>query len=86
MADHSIHISEAEAASDFARLLARVREGAEVVIQRDKLPVAVIRPAKPHVRLLSESLRLTREHASTATLDPDFARDLKPQPIAIVNR
>jgi antitoxin (DNA-binding transcriptional repressor) of toxin-antitoxin stability system len=77
MADHSIHISEAEATRDFAKLLARVRDGAEVVIERDKLPVAVIRPAEPHVRMLSESLRLAREHASTATLDPDFVRDLK---------
>jgi hypothetical protein len=43
MADHVIHISEAEAASDFAGLLARGRAGAEVVIERDKLPVAVVR-------------------------------------------
>jgi hypothetical protein len=39
--------------------------------------VAVVRPAEPHVRLLSESLRLAKEHASSATLDGDFARDLE---------
>jgi antitoxin (DNA-binding transcriptional repressor) of toxin-antitoxin stability system len=77
VADYSIHISEAEAARDFARLLARVRDGAEVVIERDRLPVAVIRPAEPHVRMLSESLRLAKEHAATVTLDEDFGRDLK---------
>jgi prevent-host-death family protein len=77
MADHVIHISEAEAANDFGKLLERVRAGAEVVIESDNLPVAVVRPAEPHVRLLSESLRLAREHASTATLDPDFARDVE---------
>jgi antitoxin (DNA-binding transcriptional repressor) of toxin-antitoxin stability system len=77
MAENSIHISEAEAVSDFAGLLARVRNGAEVVIERDKLPVAVIRPAEPNVRMLSESLRLAKEHASTATLDADFIHDLK---------
>jgi len=77
MADHVIHISEAKAASDFAGLLARVRAGAEVVIESDKLPVAVVRPAEPHVRLLSESLRLAKAHASRATLDKDFARDLE---------
>jgi antitoxin (DNA-binding transcriptional repressor) of toxin-antitoxin stability system len=49
MADRSIRISEAEAASDFAGLLARVRDGVEVVIERNKLPVAVIRPAEPNV-------------------------------------
>jgi prevent-host-death family protein len=72
-----IHISEAEAARDFAALLDRVRKGAEIVIEHDARPVAVVRPAEPHVRLLSESLRLAREHGSTATLDGDFARDLE---------
>lgn len=77
MADHVIHISEAEAARDFGKLLERVRAGAEVVIESGSLPVAVVRPAEPHIRLLSESLRLAREHASTATMDADFARDVE---------
>jgi prevent-host-death family protein len=77
MADHVIHISEAEAASDFGKLLERVRAGAEVVIESDNLPIAVVRPAEPHVRLLSESLRLAQEHGSTATMDADFARDVE---------
>jgi prevent-host-death family protein len=77
MAKEVIHISESEATSDFASLMARVREGAEVIIERDARPVAVLRPAEPHVRLLSDSLRLAREHGSTATLDGDFARDLE---------
>ena len=48
MADHVIHISEAEAAGDFAGLLARVRAGAEVVIENGNHPVAVIHaPAPP---------------------------------------
>ena len=76
MAKHVVHISEAEAASNFADVLARVRAGVEVVIGGEVGPVAVVRPAEPHVRLLSESLRLAKEHASTATLDEDFARDL----------
>lgn len=81
MADRVIYISEAEAASNFAAVLERVRAGAEVVIERGKLPVAVVRPAESHVRLLSESLRLAQEHASTVTLDRDFARDLE----AVIN-
>jgi len=78
-----IYISEAEAANDFASVLARVRAGAEVVIESEggKLPGIVLRPAAPHVRLLSESLRLAKEHASSATLDGDFARDLE----AVIN-
>ena len=38
--------------------------GAEVVIESGTLPVAVVRPAEPHVRLLSESLRLAKEHVA----------------------
>jgi antitoxin (DNA-binding transcriptional repressor) of toxin-antitoxin stability system len=82
MAKEVIHISEAEAASDFAALLDRVRNGAEVVIETDARPVAVIRPAEPHPgRLLSESIALAEAHGSTVTLDGDFGHDLE----AIVN-
>ena len=77
MAKNVIHVSEAEAASDFPALMARVRAGAEVVIENGERPVAVLHPAEPAVRLLSESLRLAREHASTATLDEDFAKDVE---------
>lgn len=47
MANRVIHISDAEAASDFASLLDRVRAGDEVVIAHDARPVAVLRPAAP---------------------------------------
>src|ERR1700675_972056 len=77
MPKNIIHISEAEAANDFASLMARVREGAEVVIVKDARPVAVVSPAETGVRLLSESLRLAREHASTATLDEEFGKDVE---------
>jgi len=81
MAKNVTHISEAEAARDFAGLLARVRSGDEIVIEGnagdEARPVAVIRQVEPHVRWLSESLRLAKEHVSTATLDEDFARDLE---------
>ena len=77
MARRVVRISEAEAARDFAALMARVRSGTEVVIENNSRPVAVVRPAEPPVRLLSESLRLVREHHSTATLDGDFAKDVE---------
>jgi prevent-host-death family protein len=76
MAKHVIDMSEAEATRDFGSLLAQVREGAEVVIKNGTRPVAVVRPAESYVRLLSDSLRLAREHGSTATLDENFARDV----------
>lgn len=73
----AIHVSEAEATGDFKSLLARVRAGAEIAIERDAEVVAVIRPAAPQVRLLSESLRLAKNRGGKATLDGDFGRDLE---------
>ena len=52
MSKPAIRVSEAEAAKDFPSLLARVRAGAEVVIERNAEAVAVLRPAGPNVRLL----------------------------------
>jgi prevent-host-death family protein len=77
MAKHVIHVSDAEAASDFGSLLKRVRAGAQIVIEHDAQPVAVIHPAEPAVRLLSESLRLAREHGSSVTLDQNFGADVE---------
>ena len=68
MADHVIHVSEAEAASDFHGLLARVRAGAEVVIESGKLPVAVIHAPVPPRRSLSECIALLPDSAASRTL------------------
>jgi antitoxin (DNA-binding transcriptional repressor) of toxin-antitoxin stability system len=79
----TIRISEAEAARDFAGLLARVRAGAEIVIESDARDVAVIRPAGDEFRprLLSESIALARKHAQELgyepRMDPEFAADIK---------
>jgi prevent-host-death family protein len=77
-----IHISDAEAANDFASLLDRVSAGAEVIIERDSRPVAVMRPAEAtRGRLLSESIALAEAHAKELgyepTMDPDFGADLR---------
>ena len=84
MAKEVIHISEAEAATtNVATLLAHVRAGADVVIENDARPVAVLRSAesRPPGRLLSESIALAEAHAKELgyepTLDPDFAADLE---------
>ena len=82
MAKHLIHMSDAEAAKDFASLLARVRAGAEVVIEHDARPVAVVRSAEaPRGQLLSESIALAEAHAKELgyepTMDADFAADLR---------
>lgn len=83
MADRVIHISEEEAARDFAGVLARVRAGAEVVIEADARAVAVVRPAGDEFRprLLSESIAMAKKHAEDLgyepRMDPGFAADLE---------
>jgi len=79
MVQTTIHISEAEAASDFPSLLARVRAGAEVIIEENARPVAVLRLVESprQGRLLSESIALAEAHGSTVTLDGGFTRDLE---------
>lgn len=83
MADRVIHISEAEAASDFASVLARVRAGAEVVIETvdGKLPVAVVHSPVPARRTISECIALAKKHeeetGESPVLDPDFAADVE---------
>jgi antitoxin (DNA-binding transcriptional repressor) of toxin-antitoxin stability system len=82
MARDVIHVSDKEATTDFASLLARVREGAEIIIEHDARPVAVVRAAEAfRGRLLSESIALAEAHANELgcepTMDPDFAADLR---------
>jgi antitoxin (DNA-binding transcriptional repressor) of toxin-antitoxin stability system len=76
-----LHISEAEAANDFAAVLKQVAAGTEVVIDRENQPFAVVRPAEAEGRTLSESIALAEAHAKELgyepTMDPDFAADLE---------
>jgi prevent-host-death family protein len=72
----TLHITEAELARDTTSVLDRVRDGAEIVIERDAKPVAVLRPADSRRRKLSEIIALLPED-STAMLDADFARDVQ---------
>ena len=71
----TIHISAADAARDFARLLARVRAGAEVVIEDGPVTVAVLHTPAPPRRSIEECIALLPEDSS-ATIDEDFACDV----------
>ena len=80
MAKEVIHISDKEAASNFASLPGRVRGGAEVIIEHDARPV--VRPAELfRGRLLSESIALAEVHAKglgyEPRMDPDFVASLR---------
>ena len=85
MGKNIIHISEAEAASDFAGVLARVRAGAEIVIE-GREPVVVVRAGEGRAepvrgRPISECIALAKAHeeetGKTPVLDPDFAADME---------
>jgi antitoxin (DNA-binding transcriptional repressor) of toxin-antitoxin stability system len=81
MAKTVIHVTDAEAARDFAELLIRVREGAEVVIEKDARPVAIVHSADFPRRTISESIALAKAHeektGEPSVLDPDFAKDVE---------
>ena len=77
MAREAVHLSRAEAIRDIAAILERVEQGAEVIVEADQRPVAVIQPVSRPGRLLSECIALAEAHGSTATLDEDFAKDLE---------
>jgi hypothetical protein len=76
----TIHISRADAARDFAALMAKVRAGAEFIIEDGTFPPAVLRSAAPVPRTISECIGLARKHeeetGEAPVLDPGFAEDV----------
>jgi antitoxin (DNA-binding transcriptional repressor) of toxin-antitoxin stability system len=77
----TIYISEADAARDFAGLMARVRAGAEIVIESDTYPAAVLRAAEPLRRSISECIALAKKQeeqtGEAPVLDSEFAADVE---------
>jgi hypothetical protein len=73
----TVRITEAELARDTHAVLAKVQEGAEIVVERDHRPVAVIRSPLPQGLLLSECIALAEARGSTATLDEGFMKDVE---------
>ena len=51
-----VHISEAELAQDLHAVLEKVRQGAEVIVERDHQPLAVLRAPEPRRRTISECI------------------------------
>jgi antitoxin (DNA-binding transcriptional repressor) of toxin-antitoxin stability system len=77
----TIRISEAEASRDFAGLIARVRAGAEIVIESGSAPVVLVRSAAPPRRSISESIALAEARSKRLgfepTMDAGFAADIE---------
>ena len=76
-----IHISETDAARDFASLMSLVRAGAEVMIESGSSPSAVLRAASPPRRSISECIALAKKHEEASgeapVLDHEFAVDVE---------
>jgi antitoxin (DNA-binding transcriptional repressor) of toxin-antitoxin stability system len=72
----TVHMTESEVARDLHRVLARVQQGVEVVVEQNHRPVAVIRAPLPNGRLLSECIALAEARGTTAVPDDGFMKDV----------
>lgn len=77
----TVHISEADAALDFAGLMAQVREGKEIVIEANSHPLALISAAQPSRRSITECIALAKRHEAETgeapVLDGEFVSDME---------
>lgn len=69
--------SEADVVKDIAAVLEKVRQGSEVVIEHNHLPIAVIKPSMLIGRPISEVIAELKVRGSNAVIDDDFARDIE---------
>lgn len=72
-----VRMTDAEVTSNFAAVLEKLRHGAEVVVEQDHLPVAVIRPITGPGRPIDDCIALAKAHGSGAALDEEYAADLE---------
>lgn len=63
--------------NDIAGVLAKVRQGSEIIIEEGNRPIAVIKPSKPAGRMISEVIADLKARGSDATIDDEFARDIE---------
>jgi hypothetical protein len=79
----TVHMSDSEVARDLHAILAKVRQGLEIVIEQDHRPVAVLKssPSAKPGRKLSECIALARAYEaklSNAPIpDEDFDDDVQ---------
>ncbi len=75
MASRVLHITEADLVRDVQGMLLRAQTGTEIIIERNAQPIAILRAVIPEPRKISECIAMLPEDSS-ATIDPDFARDV----------
>jgi antitoxin (DNA-binding transcriptional repressor) of toxin-antitoxin stability system len=76
-----VHITEEELAHDTHAVLAKVRDGVEVVVEENRHPIAVITTPQRPGRRISECIARAREYEArlgyVPVPDPGFATDLE---------
>jgi antitoxin (DNA-binding transcriptional repressor) of toxin-antitoxin stability system len=76
----TVHMSEDEVVKDIAAVLAKVRQGLEVVVEQDRRTVAVIRPPQRPGRKLSECIALAKAYEEKLGYAPmpdaEFSKDV----------
>jgi len=65
-----LHMSEADVVKDIVAVLAKVRQGSEIVIERGNRPIAVIEPSKPAGRMISEVIAALKARGSARSASP----------------
>jgi antitoxin (DNA-binding transcriptional repressor) of toxin-antitoxin stability system len=77
----TVRITEAELARDLHDVLARVRDGAEVIVEQDHRPVAVIKTPQGPGRRISECIALAKAYEAklgyAPAPDADFGKDVQ---------
>jgi len=73
----TVHMTETEVVKDIVAVLAKVRQGVEIVVEQDHRTVAFIKPSKPEGRMISEVIADLKTRGSNAVIDDDFARDIE---------
>jgi antitoxin (DNA-binding transcriptional repressor) of toxin-antitoxin stability system len=73
----TVRISETELARDLHAMLAKVRQGVEVIIEHDSRPVAILKAPGVKGRSISEVIAALEASGANAVIDADFARDVE---------
>lgn len=73
----TVRITEAELVRGLHVMLAKVRQGVEVIIEHDNGPIAVLKAAQVTGRPISEVIAALEASGANAVINEDFARDVQ---------
>ncbi|MCU1326304.1 MAG: hypothetical protein JWN34_1674 [Bryobacterales bacterium] len=70
-----VHMSDSLVASHFAAALDKIRPDLEIVVERDNVPIAILKRAEPPRRTIAEILAFLPKEPS-GHLDAEFEADV----------